>query len=103
LAAHAAGQSGIGELTDECAEAFRPANGVPEITGADRPGQWRLFSVNAIAKAVFLGVSVISLLSLSACAPEVGSDKWCANMKEKPKGDWTANEAADYAKHCIFK
>lgn len=21
-------------------------------------------------------------------------------MDEKPKGDWTANEAGDYAKHC---
>lgn len=45
----------------------------------------------------------ISLLGLTACAPEVGSEKWCANMKAKPKGDWTANEAADYAKHCVFK
>lgn len=40
---------------------------------------------------------------LSAWAPEVGSDAWCKQMKEKPKGDWTANEAADYAKHCVFK
>ncbi len=39
---------------------------------------------------------------LTACAPEVGSEKWCALMKEKQKGDWTANEAADFAKHCIF-
>lgn len=38
---------------------------------------------------------------LTACAP-VGSERWCENMKEKPKGDWTANEAADFAKHCIF-
>jgi len=59
--------------------------------------------VNAIAKLVFIGVSAVMLLSLSACAPKVGSDKWCANMKAKPKGDWTANEAADYAKDCIFK
>jgi hypothetical protein len=22
-------------------------------------------------------------------------------MEEKPKGDWTANEAADYAKNCV--
>jgi hypothetical protein len=43
------------------------------------------------------------LLPLSACAPEVGSAKWCANLKAKPKGDWTANEAADYAKNCLFK
>lgn len=37
---------------------------------------------------------------LIACTPEIGSDKWCANMKEKPKADWTANEAIDYTKHC---
>ncbi|MBE0619392.1 MAG: DUF3012 domain-containing protein [Burkholderiales bacterium] len=59
--------------------------------------------MSAIAKSVLLAASAAMLLSLSACAPEVGSDKWCANLKEKPKGDWTANEAADYAKHCIFK
>ncbi|MDH3335777.1 MAG: DUF3012 domain-containing protein [Rhodospirillaceae bacterium] len=41
-------------------------------------------------------------LIISACAPEVGSDKWCEQMKEKPKGDWTASEAADFTKHCIL-
>jgi len=40
---------------------------------------------------------------LAACAPEVGSEKWCKKMQAKPKGDWTASEAADYAKHCIFE
>ncbi len=59
--------------------------------------------MNAMAKIVYLAGSVTLLLGLSACAPEVGSDKWCANLKAKPKGDWSANEAADYAKHCIFK
>ncbi len=59
--------------------------------------------MNAVAKSVFLSMSLATLLLLAACAPEVGSDKWCANMKQKPKGDWTANEAADYAKHCLFK
>lgn len=39
---------------------------------------------------------------LSACSPEVGSKDWCEDMKEKPKGDWTANEVADFAKHCVF-
>lgn len=38
--------------------------------------------------------------TLIACTPEIGSNKWCANMKDKPKGDWTANEAVDYTKHC---
>ena len=59
--------------------------------------------MNTRAKIVYLAVSVTLLLGLSACAPEVGSDKWCANLKEKPKGDWSANDAANYAKHCILK
>ncbi|MET1256481.1 DUF3012 domain-containing protein [Aliikangiella maris] len=46
---------------------------------------------------------VFTLLTVSACAPEVGSEKWCKNMKEKPKGDWTVNEATDFAKHCVLK
>ncbi len=41
--------------------------------------------------------------SLTACSPEVGSDAWCEDMAEKPKGDWAANEAAEFAKSCLFK
>jgi hypothetical protein len=48
-------------------------------------------------------MTILLAASLVACAPEVGSDAWCEDMAEKPKGDWTANEAADFAKHCIFK
>ncbi|OGA15126.1 MAG: hypothetical protein A3G25_09395 [Betaproteobacteria bacterium RIFCSPLOWO2_12_FULL_63_13] len=48
-------------------------------------------------------LTVLPALWLGGCAPEVGSDRWCANLKEKPKGDWSFNEAADYAKHCIIK
>ncbi len=44
-----------------------------------------------------------TLLLLTACAPEVGSQAWCEQMQAKPKGDWTANEVTDYAKHCLFK
>lgn len=47
--------------------------------------------------------AIAAALLLSACAPEVGSEKWCAQMKEKDKGDWTATEAKDFAKHCVFK
>ncbi len=47
--------------------------------------------------------ALLLLAGLSACAPEVGSEKWCAQLKEKPKGDWSANEASDYAKNCVFK
>ena len=42
-------------------------------------------------------------LVLSACAPEVGSAAWCEAMDEKPKGDWSMNEAADYAKSCVLR
>jgi len=55
------------------------------------------------AKMKYLTLSVLICLALTACAPEVGSQKWCTSMKEKPKGDWTANEAADFTKHCILK
>ena len=48
-----------------------------------------------------LCLSLLSLL-LVACSPEIGSEEWCKDLKEKPKGDWSANEAADFAKHCIF-
>ncbi|WP_037987382.1 DUF3012 domain-containing protein [Teredinibacter turnerae] len=46
---------------------------------------------------------IVSIFGAVACAPEVGSEAWCENMKEKPKGDWTANEAKSFAKDCIFK
>lgn len=46
---------------------------------------------------------IIFSIFLAGCAPEVGSDAWCENMDEKPKGDWTANEAADYASNCVFR
>lgn len=48
-----------------------------------------------------MGVIVV-WISLAGCSPDVGSERWCGKMEGKPKGDWTANEAADYAKHCVF-
>lgn len=36
------------------------------------------------------------------CAPEVGSEDWCTQMKETPKGDWSTNQAVDFAKHCLL-
>ena len=49
-----------------------------------------------------LALAVVAISGLAACSPEVGSKEWCARLKEKPKGDWSANEAADFAKHCVF-
>ena len=47
-------------------------------------------------------LAIVAVAGLSACSPEVGSKEWCADLKEKPKGDWSSNEAADFAKHCIL-
>ena len=48
-----------------------------------------------------LGAAVAVVLA--ACSPEVGSDEWCNDMMEKDKGDWSVNEAVDFAKHCVLK
>ncbi len=55
-----------------------------------------------IAIRLSLPIALFSLL-LTACEPEVGSDAWCENMVDKSSGDWTANEAAEFAKSCVFK
>ena len=39
---------------------------------------------------------------LAACAPEVGSERWCETMRDKPRGDWTANEALEFARSCVL-
>lgn len=39
---------------------------------------------------------------LTACAPEVGSERWCELMRDKPRGDWTANEALEFARSCVL-
>lgn len=44
----------------------------------------------------------LCLVGTTACAPEVGSERWCKKMKETPKIDWSTREASDYAKHCLF-
>lgn len=56
-----------------------------------------------MSRIVVLVFTIVALGATTACSPEVGSDRWCANMRDKPKGDWTASEAADYAKSCVFK
>ena len=52
------------------------------------------------ASKILLGLMLI--IPLAACEPEVGSKEWCEMLKEKPKGEWTANEAGDFAKHCVM-
>lgn len=44
-----------------------------------------------------------AVLFLNACSSEVGSDGWCEDMKEKPKAEWSSDDAGSFAKHCVFK
>ena len=46
---------------------------------------------------------IASIPLLLSCSPEVGSDAWCEKMKDTPKGDWSTNDAGQYAKNCVFK
>jgi hypothetical protein len=70
-----------------------------ELGNATRSGDGVIMYVNEIIR---LAAPVALLVLLGACSPEVGSDEWCSDMRQKPKGDWTANEAADFAKHCLL-
>lgn len=47
-------------------------------------------------------IGLTSVTVLAACSPEVGSKEWCESLKEKPKGDLTANEAVEFAKSCVL-
>lgn len=45
---------------------------------------------------------LVAALALGACAPKVGSERWCKSMEDKPKGEWSANDAASFTKHCVL-
>ncbi|NRB25715.1 DUF3012 domain-containing protein [Shewanella sp.] len=62
----------------------------------------KLAPKNNLFKLGSLALASMFVIGLSGCAPEVGSDDWCKQMSEKNKGDWSTNEATDYAKHCVF-
>ncbi len=51
-----------------------------------------------------LRLAAIALAALTAaCAPKVGSKAWCEKMDKQAVGDWSVNDAADYAKHCVLR
>ena len=52
---------------------------------------------------VLIALLGLSTMAIAACEPEIGSESWCERMDDTPKGDWTANQAADYARHCLFE
>lgn len=57
-----------------------------------------------LRKKILCGVVLTGVaLMLSGCPAKVGSERWCQNMRDKPKTDWSSNEAVDFAKNCIIK
>ena len=40
--------------------------------------------------------------ALAGCKPKVGSEAWCQDLKDQPRGDWTLNQTADFAKFCVL-
>ncbi len=46
-------------------------------------------------------LSVVFCLTLVTSCAKVGSDAWCENMKETPKGEWSMDDATNFTKHCI--
>ncbi len=47
-------------------------------------------------------ILMVTVFVLPACSPEIGSKAWCESVNDRSKGDWTATEAKDFAKHCLL-
>jgi len=46
--------------------------------------------------------ALLIALSFSACSAEPGTKAWCDAIKQKPKGEWTADDAATFTKYCLL-
>jgi len=55
--------------------------------------------MNKILTVMF---AALIALAFSGCSAEPGSKAWCDSMQEKPKGEWTTNEAGTFTKHCVL-
>ncbi|PLX79088.1 MAG: DUF3012 domain-containing protein [Desulfuromonas sp.] len=45
----------------------------------------------------------VFIMLCSSCTPERGTKAWCEMMEKKPKGEWSANDLAEYTKSCVFR
>lgn len=55
-----------------------------------------------MTKTITATIALLALISLSGCSAEPGTKAWCDSMKEKPKGEWSSNEAGTFTKHCVL-
>jgi len=55
-------------------------------------------------KTMSIAITMLfACMLMSSCASKVGSDAWCAKLKDTSKADWSLNDTKNYAKHCVFK
>ena len=54
-------------------------------------------------RTVTLSLLLVSTFALAGCEPKVGSERWCENLAEKPKSEWSLAEAGDYTRHCLIE
>jgi len=47
-------------------------------------------------------ILAISVVLLTACSIEPGSEKWCKAKADQSKSEWTTDDAKTFAMHCIF-
>ncbi|MCA0934435.1 DUF3012 domain-containing protein [Vibrio alginolyticus] len=46
---------------------------------------------------------LLASAALTGCSDEVGTEKWCNDLRDKPKTEWTTDIAVDFAKHCVLQ
>jgi len=47
-------------------------------------------------------LSLFATIMLTACDSGPGAKTWCWYMDQKDKTDWSASDASNYAKRCLF-
>ena len=52
--------------------------------------------------ARLVGLAAVAAV-IAGCSPAVGSEEWCNDLKQKSQGEWSVNEAADFAKNCLLR
>jgi len=45
---------------------------------------------------------VSTVVFLTACAAEPGSERWCTQKAEQPKSEWSSSDALTYTKNCLI-
>lgn len=70
------------------------------VLSPDQTQEDLLVKITVKVLKIILTLALFS--GLYSCA-EVGSEKWCKKMEEKPTDKWTIAETKDYTRHCVFK